>query len=98
MSVSRRRVRAIFRKELTQMVRDRGTLMFALAIPVFEMILFGVIDMNAKNIPTVVFDQSRSQESRRLIQQFANTSYLQIVHKARSRGEAGRTSGGVGGV
>jgi len=76
---------AIFRKELTQMIRDRGTLFFALLIPVFELILFGVIDMNAKNIPTVVFDQSRTQESRLLIQQFQNTSLLQIVAEVGSR-------------
>ena len=68
---------AMFRKELTQMLRDRGTLFFAIAVPVFELILFGVIDMNAKNIPTAIFDQSRTQESRRLIEQFGNTSYLQ---------------------
>src|SRR5204862_1166140 len=76
---------AMFRKELTQMMRDRGTLFFALVIPVFELILFGVIDMNAKNIPTVIFDQSRTQESRGLIDQFENTSYLRIVGHAQSR-------------
>ena len=47
---------AMLRKELTQMLRDRGTLFFAIAVPVFELILFGVIDMNAKNIPTAIFD------------------------------------------
>ena len=47
---------AMFRKELTQMVRDRGTLFFALLVPVLELVLFGVIDMNAKNIPTAVLD------------------------------------------
>lgn len=78
---------AVFRKELTQMMRDRTTLMFALAVPVFELILFGVIDMNAKNIPTIVFDQSRTQESRRLVEQFGATSYLKLVDYARSRGE-----------
>ncbi len=78
---------AIFRKELTQMMRDRTTLMFALAVPVFELILFGVIDMNAKNIPTIVFDQSRTQESRRLVEQFGATSYLKLVDYAQSRGE-----------
>jgi len=75
------------RKELTQMLRDRGTLMFAIAVPVFELILFGVIDMNAKNIPTVVFDQSHSQESRRLIEQFGNTSYLRVTDRVASRSE-----------
>lgn len=76
---------AIFRKELTQMIRDRGTLIFALVIPVFELILFGVIDMNAKDIPTVVFDQSRTQESRLLIQQFQNTSLLKVNGEVGSR-------------
>ena len=76
---------AVFRKELTQMFRDRGTMMFALAVPVFELVLFGVIDMNAKHIPTVVFDQSNSQESRQLIDQFENTSLLDVVGYAHSR-------------
>lgn len=78
---------AMFRKELTQMLRDRGTLFFAIAVPVFELILFGVIDMNAKNIPTAIFDQSRSQESRRLIEQFGNTSYLHVIMMVASRAE-----------
>lgn len=81
---------AIFRKEITQMLRDRGTLMFAFAVPVFELILFGVIDMNPKNIPTVIFDQSRTQESRRLLDQFRNTSYLQITQSAYSHAEMER--------
>jgi ABC-2 type transport system permease protein len=78
---------AMFRKEWTQMLRDRATLMFAIAVPVFEMILFGVIDMNAKHIPTAVWDQSRSQESRRLIEQFAATSLLDVKRFAQSRSE-----------
>ncbi len=78
---------AVFRKELTQMMRDRATVFFALLIPVFELILFGVIDMNARHIPTVVFDQSRSQESRKLLEQFLATSYLDIIDHVNSRAE-----------
>ena len=78
---------AIFRKELTQMMRDRTTLLFSIMVPTLELILFGVIDMNARNIPTVVFDQSRTQESRRLQEQFEATSYLQIIDHVGSRAE-----------
>lgn len=78
---------AVFRKELTQMVRDRITLMFAILVPVFELILFGLIDMNARNIPTIVLDLSRTQESRRLIEQFEATSYLEVTRHATSRRE-----------
>ncbi len=92
---------AIFRKELTQMMRDRTTLLFSILVPTLELILFGVIDMNAKNIPTIVFDQSRTQESRHLQQQFEATSYLQIIAEAHSRAElqqaivAGRAQVGI---
>ena len=78
---------AVFLKELRQMMRDRLTLVFALGVPVFQLILFGTIDMVAKNIPTIVWDQSRSQESRRLLEQFEATGYLKIVDVAQSRAE-----------
>jgi ABC-2 type transport system permease protein len=81
---------AVFRKELTQMMRDRGTLFFALVVPIFELILFGVIDMTAKHIPTVVFDQARTQESRLLIDQFQNTSFMQVGGEVSSRAELQR--------
>ena len=48
------------------MVRDSGTLRFALLLPVFQLVLFGLIDTNVRHVPTVVFDQSRTQESREL--------------------------------
>lgn len=78
---------AVFRKEVRQMLRDRTTMMFALMVPVFELILFGVIDMNARNIPTIVLDQSRTQESRQLIDQFEATGYLRVTQRASSRAE-----------
>ena len=78
---------AVFRKELTQMTRDRATLIFSILVPVFELVLFGVIDMNAKNIPTIVFDQSRTQESRQLIDQFTATTLLRVTQFAHSREE-----------
>jgi Flp pilus assembly protein TadG len=47
---------AVFKKELLQMARDKGALRFALALPVFQLVLFGLIDTNVKHVPTVVFD------------------------------------------
>ena len=78
---------AVFRKELTQMMRDKTTLMFALFVPVFELILFGVIDMTATNIPTIVLDQSRTQESRQLVEQFRATGYLKLTGYAGSHAD-----------
>jgi len=93
--------RALLRKEAIQMARDRGTLRFALILPVFQLVLFGTIDTNVKHVPTVVFDQSRTRESRELVRQFENTSYFEIVGDAPSRAAlreaivAGRASVGI---
>ncbi len=76
---------AILKKEFLQMVRDVGTLRFALMVPVFQLVLFGLIDTNVRRVPTVVYDQSRSQESRTLLDEFTNTSYFQVVRFVESR-------------
>lgn len=67
------------------MIRDRGTLRFALLIPAFQLVLFGLIDMNVKHVRTVALDQSRSEQSRELLTEFVNTSYFDIVAYAPSR-------------
>ena len=83
------------------MVRDRTTLVFALLVPVFELILFGVIDMTVRDVPTVVLDESLTQESRALIDELENTSLFAIRRHVRSRAElrqeivAGRAQVGI---
>src|SRR5260370_17425689 len=91
----------VLKKEALQMIRDRGTLRFALLIPAFQLVLFGLIDTNVKHVRTIVLDQSRTQESRQLLTDFVNTSYFDIVAYAPSRPAmrefilAGRASVGV---
>src|SRR5438132_9447876 len=92
---------AVLRKEAIQMKRDTGTLRFALMVPVFQLVLFGLIDTNVKHVPTVVLDQSRTEASRELIRDFVNTGYFDVVEMAPSRAAlrerivAGRASVGV---
>jgi len=91
----------VFRKEAVQMLRDKGSLRFALLTPAFQLILFGLIDMNVKHVRTVVFDQSRTAESRQLLNDFVNTSYFDIVAEVPSHAAlrefivAGRASVGI---
>jgi ABC-2 type transport system permease protein len=86
---------------MVQMLRDRGSLRFALLTPAFQLILFGLIDMNVRHVRTVVYDQSRTAQSRELLNDFVNTSYFDIVaevgsHEAlREYIVAGRASVGV---
>jgi ABC-2 type transport system permease protein len=92
---------AVLRKEAIQMRRDTGTLRFALGIPVFQLVLFGLIDTNVKHVPTVVFDQTQTSESRELIRDFVNTSYFDVVEFVPSRAAlreriiAGRAAVGI---
>jgi ABC-2 type transport system permease protein len=70
---------AVLKKEALQMVRDRATLFFALLVPVFELILFGVIDTTVENVPTVVLDRSHTAESRALVEDLVATKLFEIV-------------------
>ena len=73
------RLRAIFLKEFIQMRRDRGTLALLLGIPVMQLLLFGfAIRQDVRNLPTVVFDASRTSQSRSLVQQFEATDNFHI--------------------
>ena len=92
---------AVLRKEWIQMTRDRGTLVMALVIPIFELVLFGVIDTNVKHVRTAIFDQSRTRESRELVTDLVNTVYFDVVEEAPSHDAlresivAGRASVGI---
>ncbi|MEO6953950.1 MAG: ABC transporter permease [Polyangia bacterium] len=92
---------AIFRKEFIHIVRDRGVLIMAFTIPVFQLLLFGFIDQNVKNLPTVVVDQDHSTASRELMDQMRASRTFEITritdssHEARIEIIAGRARVGV---
>src|SRR6266542_5713057 len=86
-------------KELVQLRRDRLTLGMMLGIPAIQLALFGyAIQTEVRHLPTVVLDESRTPESRRLIEVLRNTGNFDIVEQVRSRSEladrieAGRAS------
>ena len=49
---------AVFRKEFLHISRDRGLLVAASTIPIFQLILFGFIDQTVRNLATVVDGRS----------------------------------------
>lgn len=72
-------LRAVARKEFTHIVRDPSTLFFALLIPILQLFLFGyAVDTNVRQVPTVIFDESNTQQSRSLIQAFAASDVYHI--------------------
>lgn len=80
MPPSLRRTFSVARKEFLHMLRDPGTLFFALAIPVVELFMLGyAIDTNVRHIRTVVYDACRTQESRALLAAFENSDHFDVV-------------------
>lgn len=79
---------AILKKEFLHILRDRATMATALSIPIFQLILFGFIDQNVRDLPTVVADQSHSRESRELMDQLRATGTFEIVRVTSSADDA----------
>src|SRR5512136_1735741 len=73
------RIFSIIRKEFIQITRDRRTLIMTLLMPIIQMILLGyAANSDVKNVPLVVLDQSRSSQSRALLDAFRTTGYFVI--------------------
>ena len=75
----------VCRKEFLHIMRDPGTLFFALLIPMLQLFLFGfAVDTNVRQIATVVLDESHTQESRRLLERFAGSDVFDLKSYAGS--------------
>ncbi len=78
--MSYRRLRAVFIKELHHITRDPLSLAMALAVPVMMLVLFGyALSLDVDQIPALIYDQSKTEASRDLIQQFQASRYFEII-------------------
>lgn len=79
------RLRSIFWKEFIQMRRDRATLRLMLITPIMQLLLFSyAIRTDVRNLPTAVFDQSRTAQSRALVDRFVATGNFKVTFHADS--------------
>ncbi|MDR9787817.1 MAG: ABC transporter permease [Peptococcaceae bacterium MAG4] len=82
------RILAILKKECLQMMRDRLTLSMVFMLPLVQLLLFGfAIQTEVKHIPTAVFDQSLSPESRDLLDSFTASGYFDLTYTAKGYSE-----------
>ena len=78
--ISIRRTRAMAQKEFLHIFRDPRSLIMALAIPVIMLLLFGyALSLDVDRVPTVVYDVSRSVESRELIASLRGSRFFEVV-------------------
>jgi ABC-2 type transport system permease protein len=85
-----RRMWTIALKEYTQFIRDRRTVMATVLMPLIQVVLYGYLSSDVRYQPTVVWDQSHSVESRRLLAAFTNSQYFTIAIRARNMAEVVR--------
>jgi len=78
--MSFRRYRAIAHKEFLHILRDTRSLMAALAIPLFLLLLFGyALTLDVDRIPTYIYDHDRTPQSRDLAERFRGSRYFQVL-------------------
>jgi ABC-2 type transport system permease protein len=90
-----RRFRALIKKELTHMRRDPRTLIFVFMMPILQLVLLGYVNnTDIKNVPTAVFNQDNTSESRSLLESFQSTGYFSFDYSASSQAEVDTLIGG----
>ncbi len=84
-----RRLRAVARKELRQLLRDRLTLGFVVGVPAVQLLLFGyAINQDVRHVATGVVDHSSTHVSRHLVAQLEATQTFDVVRGLASEEEA----------
>lgn len=72
-----RRLWAVARKEALHIRRDPRSLILAIGIPMFMLVMFGeALTLDVDRVPFVVWDQNRTVESRALVARFTATRYF----------------------
>jgi ABC-2 type transport system permease protein len=78
-----RRMVAISRKEVIQILRDVPSLLIVVSMPVMLMLLMGYgISLDQKRVPVCSFDRDSSQSSRDLLDRFRSSEYFGVVTAA----------------
>ena len=86
------RMHALIVKEFIQLMRDRITLAIVVFMPLAQLLIFGfAINTDIKHLRTVVFDQSRTQESREMINSLTSSNYFDVIKYAGSVKEVDQT-------
>ena len=76
---------AILYKEFIVVLRDPLTLFFMFFPPLIQMLAFGfALDNDVKHMATIVLDEDRTVESRKLVDDLVNTQTFRVVGEAHS--------------
>ncbi len=75
-----RSLAAVTSKEFIHILRDPGTLIISMILPVFLLLLFGyALSLDVRNVPFCLVDPSRTPASHDLVASFTSSGYFQLV-------------------
>jgi ABC-2 type transport system permease protein len=75
-----KRLLAIMKKEMIQLLRDRRTLVLFFSLPLLELFLFAyAVELTVDHMPTAVADMSRDVQSQQLIDALQVSGYFDVV-------------------
>lgn len=78
--ISPARIKAVAKKELKQISRDKRFLIILFVLPVMLLVLFGyAVNFDVKHVKLAVQDLDKSQESRELINSVISSEYFDLV-------------------
>ncbi len=88
---SLRRLRAVAKKEVRQLARDRVTFGMIVGVPLMQITLFGyAINYDVRNLATVVQDGANTSMSREFIAQLRATQVVRVTYTTNSSAELDR--------
>ena len=83
-----RRIRHIIIKEFIQVLRDKKLRFFLIVPPLVQLLTYGyVVNFDIKHVALAVFDESRTMESRQLIDRFASNDWFNVKYFVNSQKE-----------
>src|ERR1700690_3159677 len=89
--MSLRTIRAIMRRELIDVVRDRRSLLLTFLYPISMLVMYGYgIRFDVDNVLLTLLDRSETPASRALIQDLTSSGYFRLVRFAASERDVER--------
>ena len=89
--LSWRTIRAIIRREITDVRRDRRSLLLTFLYPISMLLMYGYgIRYDVDNVPLTLLDYDETPESRALAEQLVRSGYFHLVRFARDERQVER--------
>src|SRR5262245_27703169 len=89
--MSLRTIRAIMRRELIDILRDRRSLFLTLLYPITMLLMYGFgIRFDVDNVQLTILDYSETPPSRELVQDLTSSGYFHLVRFARTEADVDR--------